>query len=81
MVQQQVAQVHAHFATKEEVETIRTEAAASIRRVHERIDELTRELSRTHADSERARGSMFGKLELITEQIKQLHDDLKDQRP
>lgn len=71
--------LHADFATKEEVDAIRNDSSASIRRVHERIDELTRQVNASHADSERARGLMLGKLESITEQLKQLHDDFRQQ--
>lgn len=70
-------QMHQAFATKEELAVARKEAAESVRRIHQRIDVVLHEVSKNHADSELARGRLFGQVEGISDAIAAMRHDLR----
>jgi ABC-type bacteriocin/lantibiotic exporter with double-glycine peptidase domain len=81
-------EIRKEFATKDQIaelrkETVkamaelRTETAATVRRIHERIEAMVNQMHRNHADSEQARGRLFGQMEGISRAIEDVKEDLR----
>lgn len=73
-------QMHKEFATKEELKVAEKAAADSVRRIHQRIEQVLHDVNRNHADSEAARGRLFGQVEGIIDSLAEMKQDIRDSR-
>lgn len=70
--------LHKEFATKAEMEVVRTEAANSVRRLHQRIDDLISGNDVYFREAERVRGNMLAKIETIEKSLATLHSEIRE---